>query len=176
MRLVILYYSFTGNNRLLAETLAARIGCPAIEVIEQGKRRPFQIAIDLLFRRFPRIRPIDLPAHDHVLVVAPLWNRWIAHPMRTALKALGPEIGAYSFASLSGGERPGQVEFVADQLEKLTGAPPRKQWAMYVERVAPEAIRGTPKISEYKMSSSELARFPEIDEIIGWMTAQRQIR
>jgi hypothetical protein len=172
MRPVILAYSFTGNNRLLAETLASKLSCPLVDVVPRAKRWPISIAIDLMLRRFPRIRPVDLPGHDHLLVIAPLWNRWIAHPMRAALRALGAEIGPYSFISLSGGVRPGQIEFVDEQLEKLTGQPPRNHWALYVEKLVPEDIRGTPKVSAYKVSPHELERYPEIGEIVGWAQAQ----
>jgi len=172
MRPVILAYSFTGNNRLLAETLARRIGCPLVAVTPRGNRWPISIAIDLMFRRFPKIRPVSLPEHDHVLVIAPLWDRWIAHPMRSALKALGAGIGPYSFISLSGGVRPGQVEFVDEQLEKLTGQPPRAHWALYVEKLVAEEIRGTPKVSSYRVSPEELESYPEIGEIVDWVRAQ----
>jgi len=172
MRPVILAYSFTGNNRLLAETLARRIGCPLVAVTPRGNRWPISIAIDLMFRRFPKIRPISLPEHDHLLVMAPLWDRWIAHPMRSALKALGAGIGPYSFVSLSGGVRPGQVEFVDEQLEKLTGQPPRKHWALYVEKLVAEETRGTPKVSSYRVSPEELESYSEIGEIVDWVRAQ----
>lgn len=168
MRTVILFYSFTGNNRLLAQTLASRIGCPAVEVAEPRPRKPLRILLDLAFRRFPRIEPVTLPDHDRLIVIAPLWNRWIAHPMRAALRELGQGIGPYAFVSLSGGERPGQVQFVDDQLVKLTGRAADKHWAFYVENLAPEEIRGTPKVSEYRATPDDLATFDELDEIAGW--------
>ncbi|GGD44214.1 hypothetical protein [Sinisalibacter lacisalsi] len=172
MRPVVLAYSFTGNNRLLAEALAGRIGCPLVEVVPRGKRWPISIALDLMFRRFPKIHPVSLPEHDHLLVIAPLWDRWIAHPMRSALKALGPAIGPYSFISLSGGVRPGQVAFVDEQLEQLTGQPPRNHWALYVEKLVPEEIRGTPKVSAYRVSPEELESYPELGEIVNWVRAR----
>jgi len=170
MRPVAVFYSFTGNNRLLAEALSAGLACPAIEVVEPRPRKPFRIAVDLLFRRFPPIEPVDLPRErDHVLVVAPLWNKWIAHPMRSALRARGPGIGAYSVVTLSGGERAGQVAFVDEQLEALTGHYPVNHWALYVEKLVPDAIRGTPKVSEYRVSPEELGTYREIDDIVGWL-------
>ena len=147
MRPVILFYSFTGNNRLLAETLAARLGCPTVEVVETRRRTPLRILLDLALRRFPKIAPLDLPAYDRLIVISPLWNRWIAHPMRAALRALGGEIGPYAFVSFSGGERPGHVGFVDDQLKRLTGRAPEKHWALYVQTLVHEKIRGTPAVS-----------------------------
>ncbi len=171
MRTVILFYSYTGNNRLLAETLAARLGCPAIDVHEQRRRTPLRLLLDLAFRRFPKIAPLSLPAHDHLLVITPLWNRWIAHPMRTALRALArgtDGIGHYAIVTFSGGERPGQVDFVDDQLLRLTGRSPDAHWALYVEGLVPEEIRGTPKVSQYRVTAEDLATFPDLDEIAGW--------
>lgn len=168
MQPVILFYSRTGNNRRLADTLAARIGCPTVAVTEPRPRRLLRILIDLAFRRFPRIAPLTLPAHDRLIVIAPLWNRWIAHPMRTALRALGPGIGPYAFISLSGGERPGQVAFVDQQLAKLTGRTADRHWAFYVEGFAPEDIRGTPEVSDYRVTADEIATIAELEEITAW--------
>lgn len=168
MRTVILFYSFTGNNRLLAETLGRRIGCPAVEVVEPRPRKPLRILLDMALRRFPRIEPVILPDHDRLIVIAPLWNRWIAHPMRAALRELGCGIGAYAFVSLSGGERPGQVHSVDDQLVKLTSRAADEHWALYVENLAPEDIRGTPKVSEYRATPEDLATITELDEIVAW--------
>lgn len=167
---VILFYSFTGNNRLLAETLAGRIGCSVVEVTETRPRKPLRIAFDLALRRFPPIAPFELPDYDRLIVIAPLWNRWIAHPMRTALRGLGRGIGPYAFASFSGGVRPGQVDFVDDQLLKLTGRAAEKHWALYVEELVPEKIRGTPLVSDYRVKPEELTRYPEVDEIVAWAT------
>lgn len=166
MKIAILYYSYTGNNRLLAETLARHIDSSIVEVVERKNRYPFRIALDLLFRSYPKIDPIVLAKHDHLLVVAPLWNRWIAHPMRSALRSVRAEIGTYSFVSLSGGQRRGQAEFVRDQLEGLTGHKPVNQWALYVERVAPESVRGTPAVSKIVLSGTQLQQYPEVREIV----------
>ena len=164
---VILFYSFSGNNRLLAETLARALDCPAVEVTEPKPRTPLRLMLDLAFRRFPKIAPVTLPpGHDHVLVVTPIWNKWIAHPMRSALRALGPRLGAYSIVTFSGGVRPGQVDFVDSQLAALTGHAPENHWALYVEKLVPEAIRGTPKVSDYKVSPDELMDYPELAEIV----------
>lgn len=173
MRPVILFYSFTGNNRRLAETLSARIGCPAIEVVERRPRTMWRILMDMLFRRKPPIEPVDLPGYrDHVLVVTPLWNRWIAHPMRSALKALGPELGSYSIVTFSGGERSGQVDFVDLQLMDLVGVPPANHWAMYVDDLVPADIKGTIEVSSYRVSSDELEAYPQVAEIIARFTRE----
>lgn len=176
MRPVILFYSYTGNNRLLAETLRRRLDCPAIEVVERKPRTPVRLMFDLAFRRFPAIEPVALPpGTDHVLVVTPLWNRWIAHPMRSALRALRPVLGDVSIVTLSGGERKGQVDFVDRQIAALTGAPPVSHWAMYVDKLAPPEIRGTPKVSSYRVTSDQLASYPEVAEIVEWFTPLRAV-
>ena len=164
MRPVILVYSFSGNNRLLAGRLAERLDCPIVEVTEPRARSTFRIMFDLLLRRFPKVAPIALPeGNDHVLIVAPLWDKWIAHPMRSALRALGASLGPYSFVSFSGGERPGQVAFVDEQLAELIGHAPQNHWALYVERLVDPAIRGTPKVSAYRVAPEELASYPELE-------------
>lgn len=39
MKSLVIYYSYTGNNRLLAETLAARLSCDICPVIEAFLQR-----------------------------------------------------------------------------------------------------------------------------------------
>ena len=145
-----------------------------VEVTEARPRNPLRIGFDLLFRRFPPIEPIKLPEErDHLLVVTPLWDKWIAHPMRSALKALGPGLGKFSIVTFSGGERQGQEAFVEEQVLNLTGKIPVNHWAMYVERLVPPEIRGTPKVTAYRVSKTELAEYPELKEIIAWFSQEQ---
>ncbi len=169
MKLLIVFYSFTGNNRLLAEHLARELNCVAVEVVETRKRTPLTIMLDLLLRRWPQIEPIAVSPqdYDHVLFVAPLWNRFIGHPMKSAIRQLGDRLGDYSFVHFSGGDRPKQEEHVRRELVSIVGRPPVHMWAMFVETLVPEEKRKeVSEVTGHEVTAEELAGFAVPGEIV----------
>lgn len=134
MKLLIVYYSHTGNNRLLAGHLGRRLGARVVEVAEKHKRTSLTIPLDMLFERHPAIRAIDASARkfDHVLLVPPLWNMAVAHPMQTAITRLKEDLGKFSFASLCGYPRPAQPVHVGGEIARRAGKVPEHVWEMYV--------------------------------------------
>jgi hypothetical protein len=86
--------------------------------VREPRQRPMvTILLDLAFRRSGQIEPLraDPRIYDHVLFLAPSWNRHIATPMRAAMRHLAPEVGAYSFVTLCGGDRPRQSDTCASR-------------------------------------------------------------
>ncbi len=158
MRILIVLYSFTGNNRLLARHLAERLGAEVVEVDEPHQRTVFTILLDLAFGRIGQIVPLCIqPAdYDHLLFIAPLWNRHIATPMRAAMRQLAPQIGDYSFVTLCGGDRPFQHETVRRDATAAVGRPPAQQKLVWVEK-------------QRAVTEDDLDRLkPEIDGIMRW--------
>ena len=171
MKTLIIYYSFSGNNELLARHLASRLRCRAEAVVERKGRRPVTILLDMIFRRRPAILPLRAsPADfDHVLLLAPLWNKGIAHPMASAIRQIADTLPDFSFVSLCGGERPGQREHVVRELEKLAGRAPRHVWELHVEELvdADERTRAG-AVTGHRVRPDELAAFSEaIEQIVG---------
>jgi hypothetical protein len=174
MQPVVLFYSYSGNNRLLATTLAEALDCPIVEVEEPTPRKGLRILIDIMTGRFSRIKPVELPpGHGLVLAIAPLWNRKIANPMCSALRDLGAGIGPYCFISLSGVERKGQVALVDKQLVALTGAAPVRHWSLYLDRVIDPALRGNQKLPATRVLPEELAAHGGLGEIVDWVRARQ---
>lgn len=158
MRILIVFYSFTGNNRLLARRLSDRLGADVIEVHEPRPRTGFTIFLDLAFQRSGHIVPlaVDPERFDHLLFLAPLWNRHIATPIRAAMRQLAPQIGGYSFVSLCGGDRPHQSETVHREATSSVGRPPAHQKQIWVEK-------------QRAVTEDDLDRLkPELDTIVGW--------
>lgn len=122
MRAVIVVYSFTGNNRLLAQEIAARTGA---EVETVGRRWGWSILFDLALKRRPPIKPlaVDPAGFDRVLVIAPLWDRYVAFPMASALAALRDRVPGHDFVTLCGYERAGQTETVRRELSTFSAIP-----------------------------------------------------
>jgi hypothetical protein len=172
VRLLLLYYSFSGNNELLAKHLAARLACGAEAVVETKTRRPITILWDMILRRRPEIHRLraSAAAFDHVLFIAPLWNKGIAYPMVSAIRQARDDLRAYSFLTLCGSERPGQREHVVRELQKLTGKAPSHVWDLHVDDLASSDERGRAGTSEL-ITADDLPAFRGVlDEVVAALT------
>jgi len=174
MKPLILFLSRSGNNRLLARTLADRLGADLEEIRDPRWFRIFRLGGDLKHDRHPDIAPIahDVAAYDHVLYIAPLYDMNIAHAMKTALARSGANARKLSFATFCGYHRPGQHEAIAQQIAALTGRAPDHLTELWVgDLVAPEDRNKVRIVSAYKVRPDELARFDDkLAEIEGWFS------
>jgi flavodoxin len=162
MRLLIVYFSLTGNNRLLAEHLGRELGARVVGVVETHQRSGLTILLDMLFKRRPAIRDLGVAPqdYDHVLLLAPLWNMNIAHPMTSAILQMKAALGRFSFVSFCGYQRPGQAAHVAQELERLTGRAPARVWELHVGDLFPPEQRNKVRaVSAHRVSEKELASF-----------------
>jgi flavodoxin len=104
MKTLIVFYSFSGNNKVLARYLQKKIGADLQEIVELKHRTGFTILLDLLFKRTPGIAPpnINWSQYDRVLLLAPIWAGRIASPLKAFLQRERKHIKSYSFISLCG--------------------------------------------------------------------------
>jgi hypothetical protein len=91
MRSLVVYYSFTGNTRVVAECAARELGADAAEVrasrYESGGFRFLRAALDSWRGRLP---PIEVNGgcpeeYDFLLLLSPVWAGHAATPMRAYL-------------------------------------------------------------------------------------------
>ena len=104
-RILVVFYSYTGTGRRLARLLAAQQQWPIGEVRElrprSGKEGNWRCVFDSLFRRRPAIR-YEGPAlrnFDVIVLIAPIWVRRLAGPMRSfvaELRTALPEVAVLS--------------------------------------------------------------------------------
>lgn len=128
MRIGIVFYSRTGTGRAVAERLASMTGWPAHEVRDAKPRAglagDLRCVVDSLFKRSPEFR-FDGPAldqYDHVILIAPVWLRSLAAPMRAFLLAQGRLIRGYSVICVMSGY--GGFRAV-DDVAAIAGSKPR---------------------------------------------------
>lgn len=162
MRILIIYFSFSGNNRLLAEHLSKRIGCDICPIVEKKRRTIVTIILDMMFRREPKIKALDCAAlnYDHIILVAPIWDSKLANPMKTLIKREKAVLSNYSFISLCGYERSGQKESITKELSALTGRSPKAVSELKVCDLFPAEKRNDIKtISRYHATSEDLIMF-----------------
>lgn len=127
-RIGIFFYSRTGTGRMVAQRLASVSGWPAYEIRDVSPRvgllGDLRCVLDVLLKRSPPFR-YDGPALDqfeHVVLIAPVWMRALAAPMRSFLTAHGRLIRAYSVICVMSGY--GGFRAV-DDMVRAAGAKPR---------------------------------------------------
>lgn len=174
MKLLILYYSRTGNNQLLAQHLAENLGSDIEEIRPIRKFKLLGFLLDFFKNRQPKIseitkNPLD---YDHVLFLAPLFDMGVAHPLKTALTQLRTQLGPYSFVTFCGYEREGQAKHVHGELLELTGIEPAHIQELWVGDLLPkDQQENAMKVSGYKVKETELEAFADnISQIVGWFS------
>lgn len=176
MSVLVLYYSRSGNNRLLAQHLAARLGADVEEVRAAGWRTFLSVILDMSRDRRPRLHPLrrDVGMYDTVLFLAPIWDLAIAHPMKTCLENVKAALKSYSFVTLCGYRREGQGEHIRKELTALTGREPAHTAELLVADLVPEGDRQKVRVvSAKRVTEAELGRFGlQIEAILGWFGTQ----
>lgn len=162
MKILIIYFSFSGNNRLLAEHLAARIGCDICSIVEKHRRTAITIILDMLFKREPKLQPLEYSVrnYDHILLVAPIWDAKLANPMKALIKKEKSALSHYSFISLCGYERPEQEASITQELLALSGHSPGAVCQLRICDLFPvEKRNDIMTISRYRAKSDDITQF-----------------
>ena len=89
MKPIVLFYSFTGGTRRVAEALAKKLGCPAAEITtKEPIRHPYGVGfMNRIKERTPEIAfDADLDAFDTFYVGGPTWYWTVTPPLLTLLR------------------------------------------------------------------------------------------
>lgn len=169
MTTLIVYYSYTDNNALLARALQRQLDCESQRIEEVRRRSGFTILFDLLFKRHPRLKPIPLDLHRYacVVLVAPIWAGRIATPMRASIERHGPALADYAFATVCTGLA-GQAEQIEHELLDLLQRPPRAFMELKINDRLPTSQRDTIRgATRYHIGSADLVAFqPQIGRFV----------
>ena len=89
-RPLVIYYSLTGNNRIVAAELGSAFGCERLELTSMRERTGFwkvNCVIDQLFDRDDLPGPVkfDSAQYNPIIIACPIWIHRLASPMRTFL-------------------------------------------------------------------------------------------
>ncbi len=128
MNIKIISYSHTGNNEIIASTIAEEISAIHIQINETKTRNMVTIIMDTILNRNPKIKNKDFGnlKNDFVIFIAPIWLGQIASPMRSVFHKLKNKKIKYGFISLSGGaDGPSTNNKIPEELEKRFGYKPQ---------------------------------------------------
>ncbi|MBK9981088.1 MAG: NAD(P)H-dependent oxidoreductase [Saprospiraceae bacterium] len=138
MKILIISYSFTGNNDALAATLASELKADHIKVTENKLRTTGKIFFDILLNRIPEVNPKieTVKNYDLVIFMGPVWMGKIATPLRGYFKQLKTTMGKYAFVSISGGADGPNIK-LRSELHKRIGKEPAALIDMHIADLLP---------------------------------------
>jgi len=113
MKSLIVYYSHSGNNEMLAHRLKDRIKSDIFQITEKKKRKTISILFEYFFPRKSKILPnnLNVKEYDTVIFVSPVWGSKIASPLRAFIQKEKDHISNYYYITICNG--------IIDQKEKL---------------------------------------------------------
>ena len=149
MKTLVVYYSRTGNTRILARQIGAALGADVEEIIDRTNRRGIlgylRSGRDAWFGRRTELVPsaVDPSAFDLVVIGTPVWNASLSSPVRTFLEDHAEALRSVAFFCTMGGRG---SERVFRQMEAVCRKPPLGTFARTERQLAssdlPEAIGG----------------------------------
>ncbi len=161
MKTLLVYYSHTNNNKVLAGELMKRLGCTVLRLEERKRRTGFTILLDLALNRLPVLKtyPDSMRDYELVILLAPVWAGKVAAPMKSFLEQEKFNIQKYSFITLCGGA-PGQDIKLKGELTKILHKEPFRLTELWVNDLLPEERRNTIKYtSGYRVIPPDLEFF-----------------
>lgn len=162
MKTLIVYYSFSHNNELLARTLQAELECAIYPIREVLKKRSwFTILLDLLFDRRPPIEAGECHVADYdcCLLVGPVWGGKVASPLKTFLLREKKNLTRYAFVTVCGGRNPAQAIQLRKELSTLTGKEPEGVCECWVSELLPADRKHAKDVSSYRIQEKDLMVF-----------------
>lgn len=144
MKTTVISYSFTGNNKALANSIALELQAEHI-IITEAKTRTFgTIALDMLLNRTPKVYPAlnSVDISDLILFVGPVWMGHVAAPLRACFKVLKSNLKQYAFISISGGADGSNPKLTAD-LNKRLGKKPAAVIDLHKSEILPSNPKPT---------------------------------
>lgn len=163
MKIAIISYSFTGNNKALAERVARQLSADHIPVSENKSRSMGTIVWDMMFNRSPQVKPAPdtLGNYDLLLFSGPVWMGQIAAPLRAYCKHLKSHPKKYGFFSINGGAD-GSNPKLANELEKRTGASPVLLLDLHIADLLPAEPKPARKdTSAYRLNDGDVTRLAD---------------
>lgn len=173
MKTTVISYSFTGNNKALADSIALKLSAEHINVTETGTRTFGRIALDMLFNRTPKVSPTmnSVVENDLILFVSPVWMGHVAAPLRACFKDLKSNLKQYVFISISGGAD-GPNPNLSGELKKRLGKKPAAVIDLHIAEILPLDPKPTREdTSSYHLIKVDIERltdriFPSLQKIM----------
>lgn len=160
MKIVVMSYSLTGNNEVLAKSIAEELGVEHIKITEPKPRTMGSIVLDLIFNRTPKVQPIPerLENYDLILFFGPIWMGHVATPFRAYLRRLKTNLSRYAFISISGGADGANLKLTGE-LKKRVGKEPIALIDLHIADLLPSDPKPVRKdTSAYRINNGDIKK------------------
>ena len=161
MKILIVYFSFSGNNEILALEFGKILNCDTLRITEVKKRNAFSIFFDLVFNRTPRIQEHGkkISEYGHIIFIAPIWGSKVASPLKSFLQLEKNNITRYSFISVCSGST-GQKDKIEKELQSLVGKPPVITTELWINDLLPKEKKNKINaVTSYRIKPQDLLSF-----------------
>ena len=144
MKILLVYYSWSGNTRKLAQKITSKVKCDVEEIYETGKRDKRWVFLtggfEALFGGKSRIeKPKRNPSdYDFVLLGGPVWAGRISPAMRSYLFQCG-KVGDYAVFMTEKGDDPSKA---LKDLKEMVGKEPAASLIVREKDIAGADIQG----------------------------------
>jgi flavodoxin len=129
-KILLVYYSRSGNTRVLAEALIQKLGCEWVELRPKtnyptGAWGFLKALLHSMTGRLPEIEVIGKRPEYYELVIVggPIWGGRVATPVRSFLRGHQKNLKRVAFFATQGGTRAG--ERAMERMQSDAGIPPR---------------------------------------------------
>ena len=156
MKVLVLSYSYTGNNARFATALSRALDATQVEILPKHAVTTGTIMLDLIFARKPEIGFIcaTLRGYDLVVLVAPVWMGQPAFPLRRCLEALKGTTVPYAFLTISGGSSEGNPQ-LRGALIRRTGREPALVHEQFICKLLPPTPAPSRQdVMQYRLTDS----------------------
>jgi multimeric flavodoxin WrbA len=158
MKTIIISYSLTGNNHVLASGVARELNAKHITISEAKPRTMGTIVCDLLLNRTPRVTPVvnNLEKYDLVIFMGPVWMGQVATPLRTYLHKIKNIQCKYAFITICGGADGPNLK-LGSELKQRVGRAPHALIEMHIADLLPAEPKPERKdTSEYRLKEADV--------------------
>lgn len=158
MKILILSYSYTGNNEALATSIASEYNAQHIRISESKPRSKSKIFLDVFLNRTPKVIPVidDIATYDLVILLGPVWIGHVATPLRSYFNLIKANNLKYVFISISGGAEGGNPN-LETELIKRTGIKPLALLDFHISSLIDSKLKlSREQTSAYKVNSEDI--------------------
>jgi hypothetical protein len=146
MKILVVYFSRSGNNKLVAEELALRLGADLEEIVSKTSYGGIfgmpKIILHSAKKFTPEIKPLGKNPADYDLIVlcAPVWTGNISAPARSFLVRYGKDAKKIILLWVCGGTENHNPEAYKEAV-KLIGSKPAAELELATNNLLPEIDR-----------------------------------
>jgi hypothetical protein len=163
MKAIVISYSLTGNNDILATSIAKELAAEHIKITESKQRTTGTIFFDLIFNRTPNIDflPDKITEKELVILVGPIWMGHVATPLRKYFSYLKNRPNRYAYVSISGGAIDSNPK-LGEELKKRIGKVPLALIDWHIADLLPSNPKPTTKeTSSYHLNDNDIKSLTE---------------